>query len=311
MKVIFMGTPEFAVDTLDRIYADGHDIVAVVTVPDKPSGRGLKPMSSPVKIRAIEIGLPVLQPEKLRDAAFVHHISTLDADVAVVVAFRMLPEAVWRIPKLGTLNLHASLLPNYRGAAPINHAIIQGEIETGVTTFFIDKEIDTGNLLMQKKVAIHNDWDAGTLHDVLKEVGADLVSQTLSELAVGNIVPIPQEELDFIKKAPKIFKEICKIDWNRPAEEIRNFIRGLSPYPAAFTVVNGKTLKIFQTEIGEAIPCPSIPGKIHLSHQSKTIKVETTDKFLIINELQPQGKKRMLVLDFLNGLHETLEKFES
>ena len=309
MKVVFMGTPEFAVETLEKIHEAGHEVVAVVTVADKPSGRGMKLTPSPVKICAQQLGIPLLQPEKLKDPVFIQQLTALNPDIAVVVAFRMLPEVVWRIPKMGTLNLHASLLPDYRGAAPINHALINGEKETGVTTFFIDKEIDTGNLLMQEKVKIGEDWNAGILHDVLKTAGAGLVVKTLSGLQNNTITPIPQDEAKAVNKAPKIFREDCLIDWNRPADSLGNFIKGLSPYPTAFTTIHGKNVKIYASETGKSIEKVSEPGKIHIPDDFSGIWVETKDKYLIIKELQYEGKKRMSVPDFLRGLHEVWEKF--
>ncbi len=305
-----MGTPEFAVKTLEKIHQAGHEILGVVTVADKPSGRGMKLTPSPVKLCAQNLGIPVFQPEKLKDPVFIQQLTDLKPDIAVVVAFRMLPEIVWRIPKMGTLNLHASLLPDYRGAAPINHVIMNGETETGVTTFFIDKEIDTGNLLMQEKVKIEKDWDAGQLHDALKITGAELVVKTLAGLEMEAIVPIPQDEGKALHKASKIFKEDCRIDWNHPAEALVNFIKGLSPYPAAFTTVHGKGVKIYASEIGEHIGNVSEPGKIHIPNNHSGIWVETMDKYLAIKELQPEGKKRMSAPDFLRGLHEVWDKFE-
>ena len=309
MKIVFMGTPEFAVETLAKLHEAGHEIVAVVTVADKPSGRGMKLTASPVKVYAETHGFLVLQPEKLKNPEFIAALTDLNPDIAVVVAFRMLPEIVWKIPKLGTLNLHASLLPDYRGAAPINWVMINGEKETGVTTFFIDTAIDTGNLLLQKAVKIEENWNVGDLHDALMTVGADLVVETLAELQAGTLIPQPQNEAKAIHKAPKIFKENCKIDWNQPAEKIQAFIKGLSPYPAAFTTIHGKNVKIYESEIGETIETLPEIGKIGLSENRRMLSVETNNKHLIIKSLQPEGKKKMLAEDFLRGLHEPWEKF--
>lgn len=309
MKILFMGTPEFAVATLDSLYKAGHDIVGVVTVPDKPVGRGLKLGASPVKVYAETHNLPLFQPEKLRNPAFISEIEALEPDIAVVVAFRMLPEIVWRLPKLGTLNLHASLLPDYRGAAPINWAVANGEKFSGITTFFIDKEIDTGNLLLQEKVEIPDEWDAGNLHDALMEKGAELVLKTVQQIQAGSLVPQPQNAALARHIAPKIQKEDCRINWEKSAEEIHNFVRGMSPFPGAFTTINGKIVKIFQTEIQRETETILPAGKIQISLKKDEIRVATHSGGLIIKDLQLEGKKRMKAEDLLRGLNETWENF--
>lgn len=309
MKILFMGTPEFAVATLDSLYKAGYDIVGVVTVPDKPVGRGLKLGASPVKIYAETHNLRLFQPEKLRNPEFISEIEALEPDVAVVVAFRMLPEIVWRLPKLGTLNLHASLLPDYRGAAPINWAVANGEKFSGITTFFIDKEIDTGNLLLQEKVEIPEEWNAGNLHDALMEKGAELVLKTVQQIQTGNLVPQPQNAALARHIAPKIQKEDCRINWAKSAEEIHNFVRGMSPFPGAFTTINGKIIKIFQTEIQRETETILPAGKIQISLKKDKIWVATHSGGLIIKDLQLEGKKRMKAGDLLRGLNETWENF--
>lgn len=309
MKILFMGTPEFAVATLDTLYKAGYDIVGVVTVPDKPVGRGLKLGASPVKVYAEMHNLRVFQPEKLRNPVFISEIEALEPDVAVVVAFRMLPEIVWRLPKLGTLNLHASLLPDYRGAAPINWAVANGEKISGITTFFIDKEIDTGNLLLQEKVEIPEEWNAGNLHDALMEKGADLVLKTVQQLDAGSLVPQAQNIALARHIAPKIQKEDCRINWGKSAEEIHNFVRGMSPFPGAFTTINGKIIKIFQTEIQQETETILPAGKIQISLKKDKLWVATSVGSLIIKDLQLEGKKRMKVEDLLRGLNETWENF--
>lgn len=309
MRILFMGTPEFAVATLEKLVGSGHEVVGVVTIPDKPMGRGLQLGQSAVKKYAVAQGLHVLQPEKLRDPAFVEALHALQPDLAVVVAFRMLPEIVWSLPKLGTINLHASLLPQYRGAAPINWAIIRGETQSGVTTFFINEEIDKGNLLMQAAVDIPADWNAGNLHDALMAVGADLVLQTVDALQAGKLQAKPQLPTDDLKTAPKIHKEDCKIDWQKSAHEIHNLVRGMSPYPAAFTTVNGKILKIFSTEIESSVLELAEIGDVYISDKKEKLIVKTGEGLLKINELQLEGKKRMQVQDLLRGLNEEWGQF--
>jgi len=302
MRIIFMGTPDFAVASLEALIQSGEQVVAVVTVPDKPAGRGQKIHESAVKIFATQHNIPVLQPVKLRDEAFLDELKSFQADLQVVVAFRMLPEIVWNMPKFGTINVHASLLPQYRGAAPINHAIINGEKESGVTTFLLQHEIDTGNILLSKKVAIKETDNAGDLHDNLMVAGAETLLQTIQQLKAGALQPKPQEVLlttEPLKHAPKIFKEDCKINWDQPTVQVYNFIRGLSPYPAAFTLLNDKVLKIYSTE-KELVNTATIPGTIETDKKS-FLKIAAQDGYIVISDLQLEGKKRMNVVDFLKG----------
>jgi methionyl-tRNA formyltransferase len=302
MRIIFMGTPDFAVASLEALIQSGEQVVAVVTVPDKPAGRGQKIHESAVKIFATQHNIPVLQPVKLRDEAFLDELKSFQADLQVVVAFRMLPEIVWNMPKFGTINVHASLLPQYRGAAPINHAIINGEKESGVTTFLLQHEIDTGNILLSKKVAIKETDNAGDLHDNLMVAGAETLLQTIQQLKAGTLQPKPQEVLlttEPLKHAPKIFKEDCKINWDQPTTQVYNFIRGLSPYPTAFTLLNDKVLKIYSTE-KELVKTATIPGTIETDKKS-FLKIAAQDGYIVISDLQLEGKKRMNVVDFLKG----------
>lgn len=303
MRIVFFGTPEFAVTSLDRLVREGHDIAAVVTMPDKLAGRGHKLLQSDVKKYAVAHGLPVLQPEKLRDPAFLADLKALDADIFVVIAFRMLPEAVWAMPPRGTFNLHASLLPRYRGAAPINRAIMNGETETGVTTFFLDHQIDTGSIIGRKAIPISPDDNAGTLHDKLMILGADMVAETINALDKGEVTPMPQPEGEFVP-APKIFRDDCLIRWNRPAVEIHNQIRGLSPYPAACSSFSderhGKMdCKVFATRVDEKLSEGAKPGSVDIS--GGKLMVATADRWIEILELQPAGKKRMNASAFLLG----------
>lgn len=307
MRIIFMGTPEFAVASLKALIQSGNEVVGVITVPDKPAGRGQKLSSSAVKQYAEELGIPILQPEKLKNEAFLSELKGLQADLQVVVAFRMLPEVVWNMPKYGTINLHASLLPQYRGAAPINHAILNGETYTGVTTFFLQHEIDTGNILFQEKVAIGEDETAGELHDKLMQVGAELIVKTVEAIKNNTYQAIPQEKLpDFdaenLKAAPKIYKEDGRVHWERSIHEIHNLIRGFSPYPGAFTTLNGKTAKIFKS-IKEPSNHPEnlpAPGTL-LSDGKSYLKVAASDGFIHLLNLQLEGKKRMNIDEFLRG----------
>ncbi|KKO88853.1 methionyl-tRNA formyltransferase [Sphingobacterium sp. Ag1] len=302
MRIIFMGTPDFAVASLEALIQSGEQVVAVVTVPDKPAGRGQKIHESAVKIFATQHNIPVLQPVKLRDEAFLDELKSFQADLQVVVAFRMLPEIVWNMPKFGTINVHASLLPQYRGAAPINHAIINGEKESGVTTFLLQHEIDTGNILLSKKVAIKETDNAGDLHDNLMVAGAETLLQTIQQLKAGTLQPKSQEVLltgEPLKHAPKIFKEDCKINWDQPTAQVYNFIRGLSPYPAAFTLLNDKVLKIYRTE-KELVNTATLPGTIETDKKS-FLKIAAQDGYIVITDLQLEGKKRMNVVDFLKG----------
>lgn len=302
LKIVFFGTPEFAVESLDRIIREGHDVAAVVTMPDKIGGRGHKMIQSDVKKYAVEHDIPVLQPEKLRSPEFLEHLKEIDADLFVVIAFRMMPEAVWGMPRLGTFNLHASLLPKYRGAAPINHAIINGETVSGVTTFFLNHEIDTGDIIDQQSVEILPEENVGDLHDKLMHLGAEMTAKTVNDIAAGNVTTRPQPEGEFIP-APKIFKETCRIDWNQPAAKVHNLVRGLSPYPAAWstlTLDNGKEtdVKIYATATTER-QLPGNPGDIHI--EAKHIYAVTSDGALEITELMPVGKKRMDAKAFLAG----------
>lgn len=303
MRIIFMGTPEFAVASLDILVQNNYEIVAVVTVPDKPAGRGQQLQQSAVKKYALEKGLTILQPEKLKDETFISELKELKADLQIVVAFRMLPEMVWNMPPLGTYNLHGSLLPKYRGAAPINWAVINGEAESGVTSFKLKHEIDTGNMLFQEKVPITKTTTAGELHDILMKVGAEVILKTVKAIESGNYELKPQDDSQSIH-APKLFKETCKINWNTPAEKIYNLIRGLSPYPAAFTEFvdkNNQTLgmKIFISEIEET-QHTCYAGDVK-SDGKTFLKVACSNGFIHIKELQMAGKKRMLVEEFLRG----------
>jgi methionyl-tRNA formyltransferase len=299
LRIIFMGTPEFAVQSLRSLVESNSNVIAVITVPDKPAGRGQKQMSSPVKIYAQERGIPVLQPEKLKDPGFIAQLSALNADLQVVVAFRMLPEMVWSMPKYGTFNLHASLLPQYRGAAPINWAVINGEPETGVTTFFIEKEIDTGKIIFQEKEPIHPDDDAGSVYERLMNIGGKLVVKTVEAIENGNYPQEPQDESQEIKMAPKIFRETCEIDWTKPVGNIHNFVRGLSPYPAAWTTLNGLSCKIYKTSFTEDTSTGQ-PGEFKTDHKT-FLHFRTADAWLAIEVLQLEGKKKMAVGDFLRG----------
>ncbi len=300
LKIVFFGTPGFAVGSLKALTEAGCRVVAVVTAPDKPSGRGLQLQPTAVKAFAETAGIPVMQPPKLKDSQFITDLKALDADLHIVVAFRMLPEAVWNMPPLGTVNVHASLLPQYRGAAPINWAIINGERETGVTTFRLKHEIDTGNILLQEKVAIEPEDNAGTVHDKLMNAGAALLVTTVKGLAEVTVTGQPQPQADAaLKHAPKIFKEDMRIGWNKPVVEIINLIRGLSPYPAAFTELQGKGLKIYAAH-AEAEPIKAEPGT--LDTDGKTyLRFAANDGWVYVDELQQEGKKRMLTGNFLRG----------
>lgn len=300
MKIVFMGTPDFAVASLDALVQANFDIVAVVTAPDKPAGRGQKLNESAVKKYAIEKSIPVLQPEKLKNPEFLEALKSYQADLQVVVAFRMLPEAVWNMPSKGTINLHGSLLPQYRGAAPINHAIINGEKESGVTTFFLTHEIDTGDIILSDRTPIGDDETAGELHDKLMVIGANLLVKTVTAIAEGDVSEQPQPKSDELKHAPKIFKEDCKIDWNNSTIKIHNLIRGLSPYPTAFTLLNDKTLKIFKSEPEDIEPAIAAGG--FLTDNKTYLKFATKDGFIKLLDIQFEGKKRMLIADFLRGM---------
>ena len=295
-----MGTPDFAVTSLQRLLGAGCEVVAVVTAPDRPSGRGLQLTPSPVKKAALAANLPVLQPERLRDPAFLDQLASYKADLQVVVAFRMLPEVVWAMPTVGTLNLHGSLLPQYRGAAPINWAIINGETETGVTTFFIEKEIDTGQLLFSDRETIYPDDTAGTLHDRLMERGADLVLKTVRAIEAGDYTPTPQPVSSDLKPAPKLNRDSTRIDWNQPVHTIRNFVRGLSPYPAAWTMINDRFFKVYAVEVANDSPVAADPGQAW-TDEKKQIMVRAADGWLSIDSLQAEGKRRMTAEEFLRG----------
>ncbi|MDM8002193.1 MAG: methionyl-tRNA formyltransferase [Bacteroidota bacterium] len=304
-RIVFMGTPEFAVASLKALHESGCDIAAVVTVPDKPAGRGRKLTFSPVKEYALENRLTLLQPEKLRDPEFIAKLKDLNADIFAVVAFRMLPEAIWNIPPAGTFNLHASLLPQYRGAAPINHAVINGETRTGVTTFLIDKEIDTGMILLSRETAITPDDTAGSLHDRLMLIGAALTVETAEGLLAGSLKPVPQTSFtgEHLKPAPKIFPADTVIDWGKPAEQVHNLIRGLSPYPGATAMLkkdgNLIRLKILGSSLGNDTAAAE-PGKLTVTEKSR-LTVSCGEGCVEITSLIPEGRKRMSAAEFLRG----------
>lgn len=312
IKIVFFGTPEFAVASLDKLVSNGHNVVSVVTMPDKVAGRGHKVICSDVKQYAVEHGLPVLQPKNLKAPEFVDALRSLDADLFIVIAFRMLPEIVWSMPRLGTFNLHASLLPKYRGAAPINHAVINGEKETGITTFFLKHEIDTGDMIMQRKIEIGEDENVGSVHDRLMAIGADAVLETVEHIIDGSLSTQPQPEGDFVA-APKIFKETCRIDWSMPTLKIHNFVRGLSPYPAAWTRMSDTTgretdIKIFATSRTSANTEDEVMSPGTISVKEGRLYVATGDGKIEILSLQPAGKKPMEGRAFLLGYHPV--KFE-
>jgi len=300
-RIIFMGTPEFAVPSLEKIFNAGYEIAAVITAPDKPFGRGLKLNESAVKKFALSKGLKILQPERLKAPEFIEELKGLKADLQIVVAFRMLPEIVWNMPPMGTINLHASLLPQYRGAAPINWAIINGEKETGVTTFKLQHEIDTGNILLQEKIPIKPDETAGELHDEVMEAGAGLLLQTIDELIKGSLkeTPQPPQQKNILHHAPKIFTETCEINWEKNVDDVYNLIRGLSPYPAAFTFLKEKKLKVFKTEKETGNPQEK-PGEF-ITDGKTFLKFACANGYLYTKELQLEGKKKMNVKDFLRG----------
>jgi methionyl-tRNA formyltransferase len=306
LRIIYLGTPDFAVASLDALVKNGCNIVGVITAPDKPSGRGLQLSQSAVKQYAVANNLHVLQPTNLKDPAFLDEVRALKADLQIVVAFRMMPEALWDMPPMGTFNLHASLLPQYRGAAPINHAIINGEKETGVTTFFLKHVIDTGDIIFQERVAIGPDDNAGILHDKLMEVGAGLVVKTVQAIEADNVKPIPQDQVaeKDIKHAPKIFRETCKIDWAKTVQQIHNHVRGLSPYPAAYTIYIGadgkqSDIKVYSTQLTLA-GGTHIPGTIETDNKSY-LKVFAAGGYLDVLELQAPGKRRMKIHEYLAG----------
>lgn len=304
IKIVFFGTPEFAVASLEALLEAGCDIKAVVTAPDKPAGRGHKLLESAVKQYAVSRGLPVLQPANLKSEEFQSELRAIGADLFIVIAFRMLPQAVWAMPPMGTFNVHGSLLPRYRGAAPINRAIMNGEIRTGVSTFFLTHEIDTGDIIGRRATDIAPDDNAGSLYDRLMKMGAELAVDTVKDIAAGNVAPVAQSELEEELEpcpAPKIFKEDCRIDWHRPAAEIHNHVRGLSPYPAAWTELkddsSASTMKIFETAAC-ATPATT-PGAVSIS--GGRMWVDCADSRIEILSLQVQGKKRMSTADYLRG----------
>ena len=306
MRIVFMGTPEFASTSLRRLVAEGYNIVAVVTTPDKPAGRGQKLHESDVKLTAKELGLPILQPEKLRDEEFLASLKALDVDLGIVIAFRMLPEVVWAMPRYGTFNLHASLLPEYRGAAPINWAIINGDTRTGVTTFLLNHEIDKGAIIEQEPVDILPEDNIGTLYDKLMYVGADLVLRTVDKIAEGGYTTIEQMGVDesTLRPAPKIFKEDGRIDWSRGVVDIQNLVRGLSPYPAAWSPIfkSGEecgSLKIFATHV-EPATMGVAPGGVKSDGKSY-VAVAAADGWVYLDEVQMAGKRRMAIKDLLLG----------
>ncbi len=308
MKIVFMGTPEFAVASLEKLLQNNYTIAGVVTVPDKPAGRGQQVQQSAVKKYALEKGLTLLQPEKLKDEHFLNQLRELKADLQIVVAFRMLPEVVWKMPALGTINLHGSLLPQYRGAAPINWAVINGEKETGVSTFFLQQEIDTGKIIFQEKTPIGENENVGELHDKLMNIGAELILKTVKAIEKNDFQQIDQLEMigenGIIKSAPKIFKADCRIDWTKSIDEIHDLIRGLSPYPGSFTdFVSGDgkmvSVKLFSTK-KELIQHYFPVGRI-ISDSKNELKIAVKNGFVHINELQAAGKKRMAVHEFLRG----------
>ncbi|MFV0520938.1 MAG: methionyl-tRNA formyltransferase [Mangrovibacterium sp.] len=306
LRIVFMGTPDFAVESLRALVDEGYNIVGVITPPDRPAGRGRHLQQSAVKQYAELKGLNVLQPEKLKNPEFIAELEALKADLQVVVAFRMLPEVVWSMPRLGTFNLHGSLLPQYRGAAPLNWAIINGDKETGVTTFLLSHEIDTGAILFHEKITITETDNVGTIHDSLMLIGSKLVLKTVDALAEGDYTAIAQNEVDCttLQPAPKIFKGDCRIDWNKPAVEIRNLVRGLSPYPAAWSAVidaKGKELSMKVYTVEFAGSCNQTPGTVHTDGKT-FLQVATADLWLRIEDMHLAGKKRLKVTDFLRGM---------
>ncbi|MBP9925919.1 MAG: methionyl-tRNA formyltransferase [Cyclobacteriaceae bacterium] len=303
LRIIFMGTPEFAVSSLETLVEAKFQVVAVITAPDKPQGRGQKLTFSPVKECALKHNIPVLQPTNLKSPDFLAELKSYNANLQIVVAFRMLPEVVWSMPAIGTFNLHASLLPQYRGAAPINWAIINGEVETGVTTFFLQHEIDTGSIIFQEKESIHENDTVGTLYERLMKKGAQLVLKTVRAIEKGSYPSLPQPTVVEIKHAPKIFKETCEINWNQPTKKIIDFVRGLSPYPTAWTKLNGKVYKVFKVSQQSTVDSQQSAGDCgQLISDNKTyLHIKTLDGWVAIEEFQPEGKKRMLVSEFFRG----------
>lgn len=307
VRIVFFGTPEFAASQLEAIITAGYDVAAVVTMPDKPAGRGKKIQCSEVKKTAMKHQLPLLQPEKLKDPAFLAELKSFHANLFIVVAFRMLPAVIWKMPDLGTFNLHASLLPQYRGAAPINHAIINGETETGLTTFFLNEEIDKGAVILRERVAIRPDETAGELHDELMLLGNTLVVETIKKIENNDIQAVTQEDLadgTVLKEAPKIFKDFCFIQWNLDCNTIYNHIRGLSPYPAAHTQLKSEQgelleLKVYASQIEQV--CPTEPAGSVLTDNKSFLKIAANDGYILLTTIQQAGKKAMDIADFLRG----------
>lgn len=320
LRIVFMGTPEFAVESLKSLVEGGYNVVAVVTQPDKPVGRHQDTLQpSQVKQYALSKGLPVLQPVKMKDPEFVEQLRSYQADLQVVVAFRMLPEVVWDMPRFGTFNVHAALLPQYRGAAPINWAVINGETETGVTTFFLDHDIDTGRIIMQKPFAIPDDADVEYVYDGLMHLGAEIAVETIDRLIAsdGNIDSMPQDEMittdTVLHSAPKIFKDTCRIDFNQPAKKVYDFIRGLSPYPGAWTEIQkeggkAQVLKVFKTSKTGMAVAGSVVGTLRV--EGKSLQIACADEWLQLDTIQISGKKRMEARDFLNGMRD-IEQYRS
>lgn len=299
LRIVYMGTPEFACAGLEVLIQNNYNVVGVITAPDKKSGRGQKITPSPVKELALQHDLNILQPTNLKDESFIEELRALNANLQIVVAFRMLPEVVWNMPEIGTFNLHASLLPQYRGAAPINWAIINGEKKTGVTTFFLQHEIDTGDILLQEEMEILDSDNVGTMYAKLMNQGAGVILKTVQQIEKEEQSPIPQNTNQSLNEAPKIFKETCLIDWNSPARQIHNFVRGLSPYPVAWTELKDKTCKIFETELTE-ISSQGKPGTVE-SDGKTYFRFNTADNQLNVLRIQLQGKKQMPIQDFLRG----------
>ncbi|MGN0256804.1 MAG: methionyl-tRNA formyltransferase [Bacteroides sp.] len=310
LRIVYMGTPDFAVEALRCLVDGGYNVVGVITMPDKPAGRGHKLQFSPVKQFALDHNLPLLQPERLKDETFVEALRSWKADLQIVVAFRMLPEVVWSMPRLGTFNLHASLLPQYRGAAPINWAVINGDTETGITTFFLKHEIDTGEVIQQVRVPITPEDNAGTIHDKLMLLGGKLVTETVDHILDGTIHSIPQEEMadcSALRPAPKIFKETCRLHWDQPTIALHNLVRGLSPYPAAWSELinaNGEriTLKIFETAPAKSPSSPAAPGTLQTDGKHY-LRVATSDGWLNLLQVQLPGKRRLGIEELLRGFH--------
>jgi methionyl-tRNA formyltransferase len=300
MRIVYMGTPEFAVPSLHLLRTNEYEIVGVVTAPDKPQGRGQRMTPSPVKQYALQHHLPLYQPERLRDAEFQTALASLQPDLIVVAAFRILPKEVFLIPRLGSINLHASLLPKYRGAAPIHWAIINGEKETGVTTFFLQEKVDTGSIILQARVAIGPDTTAGELHDTLSEVGAEIVLQTVRLIERGKVITRPQDET-LATPAPKIFKEDCRIRWDRPPQDVHNFIRGLSPLPCAWTKHNGKTVRIYRSSLATLTLNEEFPPGTVARVESDRLEVSVRGGTISLREVQLEGRKRMGIEEFLRG----------